>query len=203
MRRNLIKFKPASTHHVSPFGTEFNSIQSAIDQAQRDDLIIVYPGTYIGQIVLKHGVNIHCFPGVIINSASASGTLTDDNNPIEMSISGSPVIVNDLDASKRIVLLQSDSLIFDLHATLNINSHTLLHYQSTVFADTSINSLNIQLPLARKFIGKNFLIKKIDSSILPVTILPFSDEPILGNDHHNLSQQYASINLVSDGSAWF
>lgn len=203
MRRNLIIRKPIRTFTVSPSGAEFDSIQSAIDSALEDDLIIVYPGTYSERLVLKNGVDIFCFPGVTITSASESGTITDDDNPVIMSLSGSPTIINEFDVSKRIILLQSDSLILDLCDTFSIRTNLLLHYQSNVIASAENDSVYITLPDASKFQGKIFTIRKIDSSNNPVDILTVLEQKIFDDSHYSLSQRFSSVNLISDGSDWY
>lgn len=203
MRRNLITRKPIRTLTVSPSGADFDSIQSAIDSALEDDLIIVYPGTYSERLFLKNGVDIFCFPGVTITSASEFGTITDDDNPVIMSLSGSPTIINTLDVSKRIHLLQASSCILDFQDTLFPTSNTLLHSQAVVFANSGDHELEITLPDAQYFLGKQFILIKIDSSGNAVIINTVSNQNILGQSTYSLGQQYGSITLVSDGTAWY
>ncbi len=203
MRRNLITRKPIRTLTVSPSGADFDSIQSAIDSASEDDLIIVYPGTYSERLFLKNGVDIFCFPGVTISSASEFGTITDDDNPVIMSLSGSPNIINEIDVSKRIHLLQASSYILDFQDTLFPTSNIILHTQAIVFADSESHEIEITLPNASNFLGKTFIIKKIDSSANTVIINTVSDQKILGQNTYVLTDQYYSITLVSDGSGWY
>lgn len=203
MRRNLITRKPIRTLTVSPSGADFDSIQSAIDSASEDDLIIVYPGTYSERLILKNAVDIFCFPGVTITSAFESGTITDDDNPVIMSLTGSPTIINELDVSKRIHLLQASSCILDFQDTLFPNDHIVLHNQAIVFADAGSAELRVILPDAQYFLGKPFTIKKFDSSGNNVVVFTVSDQKILGSSTYALTDQYYSITLVSDGRDWY
>ena len=67
----LVGGQPQNTYFVSPNWTNqkspfFNSVCGALSAAVENSLIIVFPGCYQGQILLRNKVNIHCFPGVTL-----------------------------------------------------------------------------------------------------------------------------------------
>ncbi len=116
MRRNLKRYGFNNTKYVSNSPGDFSTIQSAIDSSDSGDIVVITPGIYNEQIVLKDNVHLHCHPNVTITSDHPLGTIIDDaQNPAKVSIFGQPEIINTLDNLNRITLFCPGSLISDFY----------------------------------------------------------------------------------------
>lgn len=92
--------------------------------------------------------------------------------------------------------------------SVSVSSDQTLNSDSpnVIFADASslLTTLNITLPQASTVTNKVFKIKKIDSSIKTVTIIPYSGDQI-----ENLSEsliiesQNSTAQLISYSNGWF
>lgn len=79
---------------------------------------------------------------------------------------------------------------------------TLSSLHRTVFVDATGASRTITLPTAVGISGKEYIIKKIDSSINTVTIGTTSSQTIDGAATQILLVQYAVLRVISDGANW-
>ena len=81
------------------------------------------------------------------------------------------------------------------------SSQTLTSANDVVLVDASSGVVTITLPAASET-GRQFEIKKIDSSANAVTIDPNGSELLDGATTAVINNQYESLTIVSDGSAW-
>lgn len=74
---------PDNTKFVSPGYSNsdpfFSNITDAINGSSSGGFIEVYPGTYTENITLVDGINIHCWPGVIITSSGTTIGFTNSS----------------------------------------------------------------------------------------------------------------------------
>jgi len=80
--------------------------------------------------------------------------------------------------------------------TLGIDHHIIL-------VDASSGNKTITLPDASTCSGRQYIIKKIDSSSNSVVITPQAGQTIDGQTSISINTQYAIVRVVSDGSNWF
>jgi len=80
--------------------------------------------------------------------------------------------------------------------TLGIDHHIVL-------VDASSGNKTITLPDASTCSGRQYIIKKIDSSSNSVVITPQSGQTIDGQASISINMQYAIVRVVSNGSNWF
>lgn len=66
---------------VAPFGADFQTLTQAKNFAQSGDLIIVMPGTYVENDLLKNGVNWYFMPGAIVNFTATATTIATFQQP--------------------------------------------------------------------------------------------------------------------------
>lgn len=72
----------------------------------------------------------------------------------------------------------------------------------TIRCNASSGVLTVSLPDATLYVGKLYVIKKIDSSANFVVIDPFGTQTIDGNLTVSITTQYQSLTLQSNGSTW-
>ncbi len=82
------------------------------------------------------------------------------------------------------------------NTTLTINHHY-------VFANASSGNITITLPPASSSRGREYVIKKIDSSSNSVIIDPNGNELIEGALTYSLTLQNQSVKIVCDGTQWW
>ncbi len=82
------------------------------------------------------------------------------------------------------------------NTTLTINHHY-------VFANASSGNITITLPPASSSKGREYVIKKIDSSSNSVIIDPNGNELIEGALTYSLTSQNQSVKIVCDGTQWW
>lgn len=92
--------------------------------------------------------------------------------------------------------------------SISISSDQTLNSDSpnVIFANASslLTTLNITLPQASTVTNKVFKIKKIDSSIKTITIIPYLND-LIENLSENLiiESQNSAAQLISYGNGWF
>jgi len=82
------------------------------------------------------------------------------------------------------------------NTTLGADHHVVL-------VNASDGSRTITLPDATTCAGRQYIIKKIDSSSNTVTVSPQSGQTIDGQSSVNITAQYGIVRVVSDGSNWY
>jgi hypothetical protein len=78
---------------------------------------------------------------------------------------------------------------------------TLTNTNDVVLASAASGLRTITLPIPSS--GKTLTVKKTDSAVNPVKILPAGSETIDGVASYNLSAQYESISITTDGTNWY
>lgn len=89
------------------------------------------------------------------------------------------------------------------HAYTSVSANTTLdttHY--VVDVDASSAAITIALPTAASVNGREYVIRKLDSSANAVTIDGYSSETINGAATKTLSTQYTTARIMSNGTNW-
>ncbi|MET0465723.1 MAG: hypothetical protein ABW007_21355 [Chitinophagaceae bacterium] len=122
----------------------------------------------------------------------SNGTVQLNTVPTAV-ISGNPVLVLEGGVIKQTTLGSSGS---GSNVSTISASTTLSSDQKIVFADASAGNIVVTLPAASANVGKEYMIKKTDSSANTVSYTTVERTT-------TISTQYAGNLLVSDGSSWF
>jgi hypothetical protein len=81
-------------------------------------------------------------------------------------------------------------------------TYAITALDSVVRADATAGAFTMTLPTAVGCAGRQYLLKKIDSSANAVTVSTTSSQTIDGAATYSLASQYSHVLLVSDGSNW-
>jgi collagen type VII alpha len=81
-------------------------------------------------------------------------------------------------------------------------NYTLTATDSIITASASSGAATMTLPTAVGTAGREYTIKKTDSSTNAVTVATTSSQTIDGASTYSLSTQYQSVSIVSDGANW-
>lgn len=79
---------------------------------------------------------------------------------------------------------------------------TLADDDHIIAANATTANITVTLPTAVGIKGRQYTIKRIDSSSNSVTVATTSSETIDANTTFSISQQYQFLSVVSDGSKW-
>lgn len=82
------------------------------------------------------------------------------------------------------------------------SDYTLTDSDSIVTADSSGGAVTLTLPTAVGRTGQQFTLKKVDSSGTAVTVGTTSGQTVDGSTSYNLSSQWSTVIVVSNGSNW-
>lgn len=88
-----------------------------------------------------------------------------------------------------------------LAVTTKTADYTVTNSDSVILCNASGTAITLDLPAASA--GKTFYVKKTDSSSNTVTVDPDGSETVDGDATLIITQQYAAVTLISDGSNWF
>jgi hypothetical protein len=83
------------------------------------------------------------------------------------------------------------------------SGYTLTATDCLIFANASSASVTITLPLASSVPGYRFVVKRIDSSANTCSVATSGSDTIDGASTISFSLQYTSMEMVSNGSAWY
>lgn len=83
-----------------------------------------------------------------------------------------------------------------------VANYTLQKTDDTIFGSAAGGAIAITLPLASDVPGKEFRVKKVDSSANAVTVAASGSDLIDGEATEVLSSQYTTITVKSDGTGW-
>ena len=72
-----------------------------------------------------------------------------------------------------------------------------------IIADSTAGAITVSLPPAAASNGRVFFVKRVNAGLNSVTVDPFGSETIDGAATHVLALQWARIEIVSNGTAWF
>jgi len=94
-----------------------------------------------------------------------------------------------------------------LHDEIEAVSSTTINLTAastpTVLCNALSNPITVNLPLASTCEGVMYTIKKLDVSANTVTVQPSGSDKIDGASTYVISQQFLTVSIQSDGSAWF
>jgi len=98
--------------------------------------------------------------------------------------------------------LQSEGSVARGVASVSTDT-TLDETYSVVLVDASGGTITISLPQASGCKGRQYVIKKTDSSSYGVVVDPYGTETIDGSTTRTISTQWGKVEIVSDGSNWY
>jgi len=85
----------------------------------------------------------------------------------------------------------------------NVSSNINVTYDDyIIFVDTSASAVDLHLPLASGYGGKQFIVKQKQGSN-PINIIPSGSETIDEHGSYQIFYQKNSIGVVSDNSNWY
>lgn len=81
---------PVRILKVANSSAQYTSIQTAINEAQFGDLVLIYPGNYYENLILRDRVNLLFLPGAIISKLSSNNAplISDGGLPVTCLIAG-------------------------------------------------------------------------------------------------------------------
>ena len=82
-------------------------------------------------------------------------------------------------------------------------STTITTSDYAILANSTAAAIAVTLPAASTVTGRIFFIKRVNAGANNVVIDPYAAETIDGAATHTLSAQWARIEIISNGSAWF
>lgn len=92
----------------------------------------------------------------------------------------------------------------DAYATsTKTSNYTIGSADTVIFADATSGIVTITLPVASGLSGYKFYIKRIDASSNTCTVARSSTDTIDGVTSLTIDQQYTSLLVVSNGTAWY
>jgi len=156
------------------------------------------------QGVVREGLRLDgAVPEVVVNQQSESLVdfrVESDNNTHMLFVDGS--------ADK--VGINTDAPNSGLHINTSVTfagkavtqNYTVLATDHMIFVNASGGNVTITLPTASGIIGRQYIIKRVDSSVNSVTIDPNASETIEGSSSKSLTDQ-CSVVIVSDNSNWW
>ena len=72
-----------------------------------------------------------------------------------------------------------------------------------ILADSTAVAISVTLPAASTVTGRIFFIKRVNAGANSVAVNPVGGETIDGGPFHSLTAQWARVEIISNGSAWF
>lgn len=82
-------------------------------------------------------------------------------------------------------------------------STTITTSDYAILANSTAGAIAVTLPAASTVTGRIFFVKRVNAGANSVTVDPFGSETIDGAATHVLSAQWARVEFISNGSAWF
>lgn len=83
------------------------------------------------------------------------------------------------------------------------SNYTITATDAIIFADATSGNVTITLPAAASFGGYRFHVKRIDNASNTCTVARSGSDTIDGQTSFTIDQQYTSVMVVSNGSAWY
>jgi len=120
--------------------------------------------------------------------------------PLGIAKNSTNLVINSAGSSTAVLISGSGTGAYANVVSASSNT-TLTNSNDVVLASASGGAITITLPVPTS--GKQFVIKKTDSTANAVTIAPAGSETIDGNSLWALSGQYDSVQLVTDGTNWY
>ena len=72
-----------------------------------------------------------------------------------------------------------------------------------ILANSTAVAISVTLPAASTVTGRIFFIKRVNAGANSVAVNPVGGETIDGGPFHSLTAQWARVEIISNGSAWF
>ena len=157
---------------------------TVVRNTPRTNYMSLYDGTY-------GSVHLFASQGGITLNGGAVGTRVVGGN-FGIGITGTPTST----------LHVSGSIAF-VPTTLLTGAYAVVGTDSILLSNAISGSIDITLPSAASFVGRQLTIKKIDASLNLVNVSGSSGQLIDGQIVQSIATQYTSMTIVSDGSAWF
>ena len=82
-------------------------------------------------------------------------------------------------------------------------STTILTGDYAILANSTAAFINVSLPAAATATGRIYFVKRVNAGANNVTVDGFGSETIDGATTHVLSAQWARVEIISSGTAWF
>lgn len=83
------------------------------------------------------------------------------------------------------------------------SGYTLTSGDRTILGNAYTSGFTLTLPTATVNSGRVYTIKKIDATTNPISIMTTSSQTIDGSYNMNLTAQFATLSVQSDGSNWW
>lgn len=133
-------------------------------------------------------------------TAVAGGIVWTDSDSQEVSAAGSTGQV--LMSNGTSAPTYADGFNLKLAVASKTANYTAASTDSVIKCDATSGTFTITLPTASGITGRVYYIKKMDTSANAVTIDPNSTETIDGATTYDITDQYHTIPIVSDGTNW-
>jgi hypothetical protein len=91
---------------------------------------------------------------------------------------------------------------FATNIVTKTSNYTATEADSVILANASSGNLQITLPSAQGIAGRQYVVKKVDTSNRVTTIATTGNQTIDGTPTKTLSSPYQVLRVVSDGSNW-
>lgn len=82
-------------------------------------------------------------------------------------------------------------------------STSIVSSDFAIIANSTAGAITVSLPPAATSNGRVFFVKRVNAGANNVTVDPFGSETIDGAATHVLTAQWARVEFVSNGTAWF
>lgn len=82
-------------------------------------------------------------------------------------------------------------------------STTITTSDYAILANSTAAAIAVTLPAASTVTGRIFFVKRVNAGANAVSVSPVGGESIDGAPFHTLSAQWARVEFISNGSAWF
>lgn len=105
---------------------------------------------------------------------------------------------NEIDA---ILALEANAIVLATLVT-KTTTYAILTTDNVILCNASGGAFTVTLPTAVSVTGKQYTIKKTDSTLNVVTVATTSSQTIDGATTNVIATPYESITVVSDGSNW-
>ena len=82
-------------------------------------------------------------------------------------------------------------------------STAIISTDFAIIANSTSGAITVSLPPAATATGRIFFVKRVNAGANNVTVDPFGAETIDGAATHVLTAQWARVEFISNGTAWF
>lgn len=148
------------------------------------------------QIVLQQKLDTVTWVDIDFTGSDLADIATKSHNSLDSIQGGSSTERYHLSQSEHACVSAFDSVATPTSAySIGVTDHLVL-------GDGTGGAFNVTLPNAANYTGREFIVKKIDSSANAITVATSSSQTIDGAATYVLSAQYDAVTVVSGGSNW-